>query len=107
MSNIQTIMSKIVNRYPELGNIEVMGPLDQDYGFDVQVDPDDVVIFADFTDESLTDDDSINEFAEWYYDRLFEQISQQMRMLGYQAIAENDGSGGGLYYGATLYRRTK
>jgi len=107
VSNMKTIMGKIVNRYPELGHIEVMGPLDQDYGFDVQVHPDDVVIYTDFTDESLTDDDSINQFAEWYNNTLHYNIEKQMRMFGYQAIAGNDGSGGGLYYGAILFRRIK
>jgi hypothetical protein len=107
LKGVTTKLNQLINRYPEHGSIEALDPLNQDYGFDVQVKPDDIVIFCDFNDDAIDAEDGRNELAEWYYDVVHQNIDKQMRILGYQAIADNDGSGGGLYYGATLFRLTK
>lgn len=107
LNSIQEILNSMVNRYPECGGIEAHDPLSQEYGFDVAPQPTDVVIFVDFDDDNVESEGERNALAEWYNDTLHTNIERQMRMFGYQAIAGNDGSGGGLYYGATLFRKVE
>jgi hypothetical protein len=103
---VKLIMSKVVvNRYSDLGQIHVMDPLDDEYGFDVKPRSDDIVIYTDFNDCDLTEEEEREQLADWYYNTLHYSIEKQMKMFGYQAIAGHDGSSTGLYCGATLFRK--
>jgi hypothetical protein len=103
---IQVIMNDL-NAHPQRGRIHVMDPLADEMGLD-SVLPGDVVIAPDFDDDELCaagDTDGVNELAEWYNGTLYIQIDRVMNSLGYEMIHENDGSGGGLYYGIVQYRK--
>lgn len=103
---IQVIMNNL-NAHPQRGRIYVMDPTVDDIGLE-NVLPGDVVIAPDFDDDELRaagDTDGVNELAEWYNSTLYIQIDRVMSSLGYDMIHENDGSGGGLYYGIVQYRK--
>jgi hypothetical protein len=95
-----------LNAYPTLGNSSVFVNSGQEFGFEVEVLPDDVTIYNDFCDDDLRgDDDAVNKFRTWYTETLYDQLVEYMAKLGYTFIDENDGSGGGLHYGAMLFRK--
>lgn len=97
---------KRLNKYPQFGTVKVLDLSINDHGLpDVQ--PGDVAIYADFMDDDCPSKDVVNELSAWYYDELPREINQLMAGLGFKHIYEDDGSGGGLYYGTTQYRKTR
>lgn len=106
IDNIQVIMNDL-NKYPQCGRIDVIDPTVDDIGLD-DIQSSDVVIAPDFWDDELRDAgdiDAVNGLAEWYNVTLYDQIDLRMAQLGYIKIHDNDGSGGGLYYGIAQYRK--
>jgi hypothetical protein len=103
ISKIEVIMSNL-NKYHQYGSIDVIDPATQDIGLD-EVSPDDVVIAPDFMDDGCPDQDTVNDLANWYNNELYGQIDLLMSQLGYTLVHDNDGSGGGLYYGIAQYRK--
>lgn len=71
-------------------------------GFD-NLQPADAVITYNFCDDDLLPEAS-EGLDTWLYDHAWPLITATMLKLGFRSIEENDGSGGGLYYGGSLYR---
>jgi hypothetical protein len=95
-----------LNSYPTLGNTNVFVNSGQEFGFESEVLPDDVVIYNDFMDDDLRGDiDAVNKFCTWYNETLVSQLVDHMAKLDYVLVEDCDGSGGGLHYGAMLFRK--
>jgi len=65
----------------------------------------DLVINYDYWTDELQGDSDCEKWLEWYDDVLFSKIDELMSELGYNEVDSMDGSGGGLYYGAKLFRK--
>jgi hypothetical protein len=66
----------------------------------------DVCIYYDYCTDELPDE-NFDEWQEWY-DSLFlseYSLDYLMSEFGYKQIYEQDGSGGGLWYGGLVYRK--
>jgi hypothetical protein len=65
-------------------------------------DPSDIGIYMDYATDGLNPQQS-SELFDWY-NTTWSLIDQVMDDAGYTKVGENDGSGGGLLYGAAVYR---
>ncbi len=80
--------------------------------YDMNMNGDDVMIsYNHCTDEldptnTTRDPNNQKEWEEWdkYYEESFDKLHEVMNELGYCQVDEQDGSGGGLYYGAIHFR---
>ena len=79
-------------------NLDNIGALDD--GDDVQAG--DIGIYMDYATDGL-DPQKSEELFDWY-NKTWSMIDQAMDDAGYSKVGENDGSGGGLLYGAAIYR---
>ncbi len=69
--------------------------------------PDDVAVYSDHGDShdpSHLGSKDFSAFAQHMGDQKA-AIDRHMAQKGYHSVEDNDGSGGGLHYGATLYRK--
>lgn len=104
IQGVEKLMS-MINNYPQYGTIAVIDPTDPSSGNDFDhAAPGDIVIHPDFWDDECPDAATVNQLASWYNDALHGIIDQVMQSIGYELIAELDGSGGGLYYCTMHYR---
>lgn len=96
-----------INKYPQFGSIEILND-EQLESSEIDHMPGDVVIFYDYCTDEATREES-HELCEWlfgHHDRgILDIIHDFMVKDGYSEIDENDGSGGGLYYGTVHYRK--
>lgn len=102
IQGVEKLMS-MINNYPQYGTIAVIDPNHADNHFD-DAAPGDIVIYPNFWDDECPDAVAVNQLASWYNDALHSIIDQCMQSIGYELIAELDGSGGGLYYCTMHYR---
>lgn len=75
-------------------------------GFEEVLD-DDIVIYYDYADDELGREET-NKLVNWLYDDPkggWLLMKSFLRSKGYVEVDEHDGSGNGLYYGATLFRK--
>jgi len=56
-------------------------------------------------DDLRGDIDAVNKFCTWYNETLVSQLVDHMAKLDYVLVEDCDGSGGGLHYGAMLFRK--
>lgn len=89
-----------LNQGFKCGSIEI-APYSQVDGFD-KVLPTDTIIYVDF----IADDEPVEGLAWDEYEKALELTDSFMHHSGYSQVTECDGSGGGLYYGFTAYRKT-
>lgn len=94
----------VINNENKTGSISMVGDIDE-CSFSEPHLPTDVAIFYDY----CTDDMDELAWEAWnnWYQHMFTRLHDVMDVNGYEAIDDNDGSGGGLYYGAILYRSKK
>lgn len=94
----------VINNENKTGSISFLEDF-SDAAFSKPHLPTDVAIFYDY----CTDDMDESDWDEWdnWYQHMFTRLHDVMDVNGYEAIDETDGSGGGLYYGAILYRSKK
>ena len=86
----------------------------RDYFHD-QVEPGDLVISFDYWTDELKGNNrdeypgsECEDFVNWINSTLWRGAFHiVMAKFGYEEVAEHDGSGGGLYYGASLFRKPK
>lgn len=78
-------------------NLDKVAALD-----DGDVQAGDIGIYMDYATDGL-DPQQSSELFDWY-NKTWGQIDQAMDDAGYSKVGENDGSGGGLLYGAAVYR---
>jgi hypothetical protein len=93
-----------VSKYPQLGSFSV---LDFDDAVDTFPDlrPDDVVIYHDYCTDDIRHSKKEEVFIGWLDATLY-VVDSFMTGQGYTVkIDQLDGSGGGLWYGATVYRK--
>ncbi len=86
-----------------------IGVLEQDQNENCGVDdttPDDIAIYWDFCTDELSNDQT-DKLIEWLFDSDtgLNLLMEVMTSWGYKMIGDHDGSGGGLYYGALVYRK--
>lgn len=89
---------------PEHGNHEIITP--EQGGFVGQ--PGDVAIYSDHGDSETNPNHLANRDFDAFQEHMDNQsaaIDHHMSQKGYSIVEENDGSGNGMYYGATLYRK--
>lgn len=103
MDSIQQAMVEL-NKFPQYGSIKVMEH-EPDYFDGVDVLDGDVVVFCDFMTDDCQSKSEEDQLVDWYCSTLYGDIDKAMSSLGYELITDNDGSGGGLYYGGALYRK--
>lgn len=94
----------VINNENKTGSISMVGDIDE-CAFTVPHLPTDVAIFYDYCTDEIADS-AFDSWDEWYQ-HMFTRLHNVMDVNGYEAIDDNDGSGGGLYYGAILYRSKK
>ena len=104
MSDINKLLCKL-NVWSKCGSVKVWDNDKDQCGFE-ELKDDDVVIYYDWSDDELSDDES-NEFTDWLYNQpnFFHQLHTEMSKLGYVGVFDNDGSGSGLYYGCEVFRK--
>ena len=71
------------------------------------IQPDDIVVYYDYCSDELSDDDS-DKLVEWLYDDPnggWNLIRSYLLTQGYVEVADSDGSGNGLFYGANLFKK--
>lgn len=91
----------VVNSETTTGSISFLQDLDQG-GFSQPFSSTDIGIFYDYCTDEIADS-AFDSWDEWYMN-MFDRLYQVMDLNGYKHVDENDGSGGGLYYGAILFR---
>lgn len=109
MSNLNIQIERflpVINKFPQFGSIQVSDhdEVGETFG---ELRPDDVVIYCDFMDDNCESDDQRDQLVTWYCDELTSELIALMGRFGYAFSADSDGSGGGLYYGAMLFRKVK
>ncbi len=91
-----------LNKGYQCGNISLIDYSESNFD-EYGCEPDDIIIYGDFSD---SDDDQVGReqpFDE--YDSACTRTHNFMLDNGYEQVAESDGSGGGLFYGFTAYRK--
>jgi hypothetical protein len=75
-------------------------------GFD-NAQPDDVAVYSDHGDSHDPSHLGSKDFSAFNLHMGDQKaaIARHMAQKGYHSVEDNDGSGGGLHYGATLYRK--
>jgi hypothetical protein len=68
-------------------------------------EPQFIIVGYDWMDDDLTEEET--EKADADCERGWSSIHQCLQTLGYDAVDDVDGSGGGLYYGATLFKKVR
>lgn len=91
----------VVNNETKTGSISFVTDIDE-CSFSEPHLPTDVAIFYDYCTDEIADS-AFDSWNEWYMN-MFDRLYQVMDVNGYKHVDENDGSGGGLYYGAILFR---
>ncbi len=68
--------------------------------------PDDIIIYYDYCTDDLSSDET-DRLIEWLFDSSsgLRRFTQALANLGYNEFGDNDGSGGGLYYGCIAFRK--
>ena len=95
---------QFINKYPELGDITVLDLTEAADTFS-DLQPDDIVIYHDYCTDDIRRSVQEDVFYDWLM-RIFDTIDEFMADRGYTIKAdEQDGSGGGLWYGAVVYRK--
>ena len=90
----------VLNRGFKTGDVQIMDLNDSNFA-DFGCLPDDIIIYVDFNDE----DEPAEGLTLREYERALEMTDQFMLSNGYEEVVEHDGSGGGLYYGFSAYRK--
>ena len=98
---IQDFMD-IINNESTTGSVGFHAELDE-CGFSEPYLPTDIAIFYDYCTDDM-DEPTWDAWDNWYQ-HMLARLADFMDANGWEAIDENDGSGGGLYYGAILYRQ--
>ena len=103
------------NPYPITGQswvmTETLDELKEMYGFDLKEG--DFIVSYDFNDEFLTRKlngqyvgSQLQIWCDWLDDEFFPYLHGHMKKLGYEAIDDHDGSGGGLHYGGLHFTKS-
>ena len=94
-----------INQYPQYGTIEFVDheQVGETFG---PLQDDDLVVYYDFMDDECESQDEVDNLAGWYHDELPQQLVVLLDRFGYRFLSDMDGSGGGLYYGAIVFRKT-
>ena len=103
IQDLQKLLDSL-NKVWNCGDFSILNHTDDETGFDLERN--DIVIYYDYCSDGLSDGDK-DRLVEWLYDDPNGGLTRVKTFLaqhGYQEIADNDGSGGGLYYGATQFR---
>jgi hypothetical protein len=99
--NIQNTLNQL-NSEMSCGDITLLDTNDETFkqiGMDGDPEPTDVVIYYDYDFDDNTED------QYWVFDHALPTIATYMESRGYEEVYDNDGSGGGLVYGAIVYRK--
>lgn len=99
-SNILNDFFVIVNAESKYGNLSTVEP--DVTGID-NLKQDDVCVYYDYCLDDMPEED-YNDWESWF-DQMLKRIDLIMYSIGYSYVDENDGSGGGLIYGARVYRK--
>ena len=103
MKSIKEVCAELSDVF-ECGDFSVMDEeMIEGCGFS-DIKESDIGIYYNYCTDELSDSES-DKLNKWLYDDGWEIIREWMRVNGYVEIEDNDGSGGGLYYGGTLYRK--
>jgi len=99
---------KVINAEYDCGEFDVMS-LDEarDAVEGVDVKDGDIVIHYDYCSDELNDAEK-NKLCDWLYNSSiggWTAIRDLLSNQGYDEVDECDGSGGGLYYGLTVFRK--
>lgn len=104
--DLKTVIDTL-NQQWDCGSFNIMTHTEAlDCGLD-DLEPTDIVIYYDYCSDELSDDDT-NKLSEWLYDDYnggWGAIHAYLASQGYGPVNDNDGSGGGLYYGAANFRK--
>jgi hypothetical protein len=104
--DLQTVIDALNNEWT-CGEICLMSyPESVDTGID-DVQPTDIMVYYDYCADDLSSTDE-NKLSEWLYSTPnggLDAIGKYLASQGYEVVGENDGSGGGLYYGAINFRK--
>ena len=110
MSVLNTLIN-IINTHPKyskLGSFELVTDQDMiEKCLGYTTNSGDIVIGYDYGDDELPVND-VNPFVDWLYKErsgAWGQINRLMKEQGYHIADDQDGSGGGLYYGVTLFKK--
>lgn len=96
---VQSLIDNL-NQGFQTGKVSLSNFSDSNYS-DFGCEPDDIIIDVDFNDEEEPSEmQALDE-----YERALELTDNFMHLNGYTTVADMDGSGGGLYYGFTAYRK--
>ena len=96
---LQSLLDNLNQGY-QCGGIEIM-PYEPETFDDFTLLPTDITIYYDF----VADDEPVEDQAFNEYESALELTNQLMAQNDWQLINELDGSGGGLYYGSSTYRK--
>jgi hypothetical protein len=103
---IQQLCTEL-NKVFTCGTFEVMdSDMCDQAGFN-DAEPEDIGIYYDYISDELSEPEK-DKLVTWLYDDPnggHEVIKSWMSSNGYELINEIDGSGDGMYYGGTLYRK--
>ena len=103
---IEEFMSDMTNSCPvdkSSGSFSVLDNFEE-HAEDYQIG--DVGIFYDYCDDELSEDDR-DKLVRWLYEEAWPGVRNFMADIGYEATCDNDGSGGGLYYGYEGFRKVE
>ena len=119
---IQLELKRLAATCPHKDRAEASGlylvteePHMRDYFHD-EVQPGDLVLGFDYWTDELKGHGRDEEYAgsecedfiKWIHSTIWNgALNQIMWQFGYEEVDCHDGSGGGLYYGATLFRKTQ
>lgn len=72
------------------------------------IQPGDIVVHYNYWDDELSSSTDTDKLITWLYDDPsggWTQVRSYLAKHGYIEVDEMDGSGSGLYYGATVFRK--
>ena len=109
--DINACVSSLVNalnlKYADLGRFDI--PTNDPvwasyYSEDEGVKPGDIVIAFDYCTDDIRHTDKEKQFCNWI-SQMHGVVTTVMLVHGYRNVNDHDGSGGGLYYGHTVFRK--
>lgn len=76
-------------------------------GHDVTIDPSkgDLIIGYDYSDDECVDKTEANRLSDWIYNFAWPTLNRCLAENGCKEVYDCDGSGGGLYYGLTVFKK--
>jgi len=107
LTELKNVLNEL-NGVWDCGKFEILDSEEiEGCGFECSEEIGDIGIGYDYFSEELNDDDK-NKLQTWLYDDVnggHMKLKSFLMKHGYESVDVNDGSGGGLYYGAELFRK--